>query len=259
MCGSKFVTIDLHGRRAIVSGGGSGIGRTIAEGLADRGASVIVGDKLESAKFEHGEFAMMVDYADEQQTADFMARALSRLGGLDILVNNVGIAGPSQPIDELDLQGLRTTFAVNVESHAHMTRLAAKALRRSGVGCIVNIGSVAGRMGVPNRIPYVVSKWGIIGLSKTLAMEFGASHVRVNAILPGLVTGPRLKRVQRARAQEAGSTLEEQVARELAGVSLGRFVRAEDVANLALFLASDFATNISGQAICVDGDLHFGS
>lgn len=134
-------------------------------------------------------------------------------------------------------------------------RHALPALREAGGGGIINISSVAGRMGVPMRTPYAATKWGVVGLTRSLAVELGGYGIRVNALLPGLVAGPRIDRVIEARARNMGVTVAEETGLELAGVSLGQFVRAADIANMALFLASPFGAMVSGQAISIDGDL----
>ena len=142
-----------------------------------------------------------------------------------------------------------------IRDRFHTVRHALPVLRQAGGGSIINISSVAGRMGVPMRTPYAATKWGVVGLTRSLAVELGGYGIRVNALLPGLVAGPRIDRVIEARARNMGLTVEEETRLELAGVSLGQFVRAADIANMALFLASPFGAMISGQAISIDGDL----
>lgn len=239
----------------MVSAGASGIGAAMAKAFADRGAAVFLCDIDEQALAACPYPCMQADMGDHQQVEAFMEKALNALGGLDILVNNAGIAGPTAPITGVGPQALEQTLNINLASQFHAVRLAVPALRASGGGSIINISSVAGRMGLPNRTPYAATKWGIVGLTKSLAMELGADNIRVNALLPGLVAGPRIDRVMSARAEQLGISVEEEIQRELAGVSLQCFVTADDIANMALFLASDFGTRISGQAISIDGDL----
>lgn len=245
----------MRGKRVVVSAGAAGIGAAMAKAFSDNGAAVFLCDIDEQALSNCPYPCMKADMGDEQQVQAFMEKALEALGGLDILVNNAGIAGPTAPITGVTPQALDQTLHINLASQFHAVRLAVPALKASGGGSIINISSVAGRMGLPNRTPYAATKWGIVGLTKSLAMELGADNIRVNALLPGLVSGPRIDRVMAARAEQLGISVDEEIQRELAGVSLQCFVSAEDIANMALFLASDFGARISGQAISIDGDL----
>jgi NAD(P)-dependent dehydrogenase (short-subunit alcohol dehydrogenase family) len=250
-----ILPVDMRGKRVVVSAGAAGIGAAMAKAFAECGAAVFVCDIDEQALAGSPYPGMKADMGDHQQVEAFMLAALKALGGLDILVNNAGIAGPTAPITGVTPKALEQTLHINLASQFHAVRLAVPALRAAGGGSIINISSVAGRMGLPNRTPYSATKWGIVGLTKSLAMELGSDNIRVNALLPGLVAGPRIERVMAARAEQLGITIQEETQRELAGVSLQCFVTADDIANMALFLASDFGARISGQAISVDGDL----
>src|SRR5262245_24499952 len=145
---------------------------------------------------------------------------------------------------------------VNLSGTFNVTRLAIPHLRKSSAGCIINMSSAAGRLGYPQRSAYAASKWGVIGFTKTLSMELGASGIRANAILPGPVAGPRMERVLEGRAAASGRTIEQERASAFTNQSLKVFTEASEVAALAMFLASDGAKTISGQALCIDGDLH---
>jgi len=183
-----------------------------------------------------------------------VARTVKQLGGLDVLVNNAGIAGPTIPVEAMDPDEWDKVVAVNLNGTFNVTRCAIPHLKRSTAGVIINMSSVAGRLGYPNRSPYATTKWGLIGFTKTLSMELGEFGIRVNAILPGAVAGPRLDRVYEARAKSGGQTVDAIKTRALANQSLKAFVDPRDVAALAVFLASAAAKSISGQILPIDGD-----
>jgi len=247
--------VDLSGKRVIVTAGASGIGAALADAFAERGARVHLCDVDEQALASCRHPWARADVGSRGEIDRYMQTALAHLGGLDVLVNNAGIAGPTAGIADITAQELDATLDINLASQFHTVRHALPALRASGGGSIINISSVAGRMGLPMRTPYAATKWGVVGLTRSLAMELGPLNIRVNALLPGLVAGPRIDRVIAARAKNMGLSVQEQTRLELSGVSLRQFVRAADIANMALFLASPYGAMISGQAISIDGDL----
>lgn len=256
------------GRRVVITGAGAGIGRAIALAYLGAGARVHVCDRDADAlnallrstggdvagSAARGDLAGTVaDVASEADVARLFAAALDRLGGLDVLVNNAGTAGPTGPVETIDLDGWRRTLAVNLDGMFLCARAAVPALRRAGAGSIVNLSSTAGLHGYPLRSPYAAAKWGVIGFTRTLAMELGPAGIRVNAVCPGSVRGDRIDGVIAAQAAVRGVT--EDAIREhwLGQVSLRTFVEAEDVAALILFLTSRQGAKISGQALPVDG------
>ena len=184
-----------------------------------------------------------------------VADAAQRLGGLDVLVNNAGIGGPTKPVHELDPAEWDAVLQVNLTGTFDVTRNAIPHLIRSGAGVVINMSSAAGRFGYPNRSPYAATKWALIGFTKTLSIELGDHGIRVNAIAPGAVAGERAERVFQGRAQASGRTLEEEKRIGLASQSLKQLVDPKDIAALAVFLASDAAKSISGQVIPIDGDM----
>jgi NAD(P)-dependent dehydrogenase (short-subunit alcohol dehydrogenase family) len=176
---------------------------------------------------------------------------------LDVLVNNAGIAGPTAKVEDISIADWDRTVAVDLNSMFYCARLAVPLLKAAGGGSIINLSSAAGRLGFPLRTPYAAAKWGVIGLTKSLAGELGPANIRVNAILPGAVEGDRVKRVIAARAEARNISYDEALEQLVAPISLRRMVKAEDIANMALFLATSAGANISGQALSVCGDLAY--
>jgi len=245
-------------RKVLVTAGAGGIGRAIAGAFLGAGDEVFVCDvseaALEGARGE-GLIGCVCDVGDRQQVEAMVALAVAALGGMDVLVNNAGVAGPTAPVHEMAPDDWDAVVRVNLTGTFLVTRLCVPYLIASGNGVIINMSSAAGRFGYPNRSPYAATKWGLIGFTKTLAMELGAHNVRANAILPGAVDGERLQRVLHGRAKAAGQNFAEAKEAAMAKQSVKRFVDPGEVAALAVFLASDGARSISGQALAVDGDL----
>ena len=180
------------------------------------------------------------------------------LGGLDVLVNNAGIAGPTGPIEALDASAWERTVAVNLNSQFLFTRRAVPLLKASTADpCVIAMSSVAGRLGYALRTPYAATKWAVVGLVKSLAIELGPHGVRANALLPGTVAGDRMNGVIAARAASTGATPEATRGEYLRKTSLRRMVTAEDVAAMALYLCSPAARNVTGQAISVDANTEY--
>lgn len=243
------------GTRVLVTGGAAGIGRAIADAFAAAGARLWVIDPdldaLDTCPEDWGRSG--IDVADEQAMMDVFAGLLDRWDGLDVLCANAGVAGPTAPVEEVTLADWRRCVAVNLEGAFLASRFAAPAMKAAGQGAMVLTSSTAGLYGYPNRAPYCAAKWGVIGLTKTLAMELGPHGVRANAICPGAVEGPRMEGVIAREAVAKGMTPDQVRDAYAAGSSMRRWVTAEDVANMALFLASPQARLISGQVVAIDG------
>lgn len=251
--------LKLVGHRVIVTAGAAGIGLAIARAFAAEGARVMVCDVDEAAlaalaTSDPGMFRARCDVADRGQVAAFMTQALNRLGGLDTLVNNAGIAGPTGPVDEIAPEDWDSCLAVCLTGQFNVARLAVPALKASANASIVNLSSMAGRVGFALRTPYAAAKWGVIGFTKSLSIELGPAGIRVNAILPGLVAGERQRRVLSAKAQRLGRSFEDVEAMAFSYTSIREYVTPEQIADQILFLASHRGRTISGQAISVCGD-----
>jgi NAD(P)-dependent dehydrogenase (short-subunit alcohol dehydrogenase family) len=244
------------GFKVLITAGAAGIGRAIADSFADRGARVWVCDiseqALEACRAERPDYGVVhCDVAEEAQIDAFFDQALAGLGGLDLLVNNAGIAGPTAGVEDIDPADWRRTVDINLNSYFYCARRATPLLKAAGDGAMINISSVAGRLGFAQRTPYAATKWAVVGFTQSLAKELGPDGVRVNAILPGIVEGPRIDRVIAARAEVAGISFEAAEQNMLGQVSLRRKVSAQDIANMALFLCSPLGRNITGQALSV--------
>ena len=246
--------------RVIVTAGASGIGRTIAETFLAQGDSVHVCDISEPYLAEiadslPGVGTTRADVSDEHQVDQLFEEAANHLGGLDVLVNNAGIAGPTAAVEKVQPKDWERTLAVNITGQFLCARRAVPLLKQAGSGSIVNMSSVVGRLGLPLRTPYVASKWAVVGFTKTLAMELGPHGIRVNAILPGLVEGERQTAVIKAKAKALGLSYAELEEELLNSVSLRKKVSPADVANMITFLCSKRGSSISGQAISVCGNV----
>lgn len=250
--------MELNNLRAIVTAGGGGIGRVVAETLVGHGARVhlcdVDAERLHSAAAIPGVTISQADVSDPAQVERLFADAQAALGGLDLLVNNAGIAGPAGPVEELDPAEWDRTMAVNINSHFYCARRAVPRLKAAGGGSIVNMSSAAGLFGYPLRGPYAASKWAVIGFTKTLAMELGEFGIRVNAICPGPVAGPRIDGVIADRARVQGRSFEQVREQYLRQNSLHTFIQAQDIADLILFLLSPAGRKFSGQALAPDGN-----
>ena len=248
------------GLRAVVTAGASGIGRAIADALIANCARVMVSDidrtALDLFRAAHPEHAVsFADAASETEMERLFGEAQSFLGGLDVLVNNAGIAGPTGRVEEISISEWRRTIDVCLTGQFLGAHFAVPMLKQAGGGSIVNLSSAAGRFGYALRSPYSAAKWGVVGFTQSLAKELGPDNIRVNAILPGVVAGPRIERVIAARAQQTGVSYADMEKSYLARVSLRRMVTAQDVAGTVLWLVSASGANISGQSLGVDGNV----
>ena len=251
--------MGLKGQRVVVTGAASGIGLTTARAFVAEGATVMVCDTDAKALSDLSDSDPHIlqahcDVSDRVEVGVFFEDALRRLGGLDTLVNNAGIAGPTGPVDEIAPEDWDHCLSVCLTGQFNCTRLAIDALKASANPSIINLSSLAGRVGFAQRTPYAAAKWGVIGLTKSLSMELGEHGIRVNAVLPGLVAGDRQRRVLEAKAQRLGKSFADVEAMAFSYTSVREYVTPEQIADQILFLASERAKAISGQAISVCGD-----
>ena len=246
----------------LVTAGAAGIGRVIAETFVKNGARVHVCDVDEKALKELKRKAPAVtqtpaDVADVAQVEKLFEEIKRNLGGLDILVNNAGIAGPTAKIEDIRTEDWDRCIAIDLNGMFYCTRKAMPMIKGAGGGSIINLSSIAGRLAFPMRTPYSAAKWAIVGFTQSLAAEAGPDGVRVNCIQPGIVEGERVNRIIAAKAEALQVSSQEVLQRMVEGVSLKTTVTAQDVANTALFLASDAGKHISGQAISVCGGVRY--
>lgn len=241
-------------RTVLISGGASGIGRVIAEAFIAEGAEVVICDAAADAiaEFSAANPAATALQSDVSSVED-VQRVFAGLDRLDILVNNAGISGPSAAVEDVATDAWDQCLAINLSGAFYMTNSAVPLLKQAGGGSIINMSSSAGLFGTPMRSPYAASKWGLIGLTKTWAMELGPHKIRVNAVCPGCVSGPRIDGVIERDANERGVSAEEIRDMYKRQSSMRTFVAPEEIADTVLFLASDKAAKISGQSMSVDG------
>lgn len=237
--------------RVLITAGAAGIGRAMGAAFDAAGYEVWVTDVDQAQLLDcpsHWQ-RHAIDATDEPA----MAELLGQIGGLDALCANAGIAGPTAAIDEVALDDWRACVSVNLEGAFLAVKHTAPLMKQAGKGAIIFTSSTAGLYGFPYRAPYAAAKWALIGLMKTTAMELGPQGIRANAICPGAVDGPRMDGVMTREAQAKGMTYDQVRAGYASGTSMGALVSAEDIAQMALFLASPAARLVSGQVIAVDG------
>jgi NAD(P)-dependent dehydrogenase (short-subunit alcohol dehydrogenase family) len=244
--------------RVLVSAGASGIGASIVERFRADGAEVSICDCDEAAvhsatRRDPALHAVVGDVTDEADTQRWVGEIVDRWGGVDVLVNNAGIAGPTARVEEIDPPAWRECLAVGLESHFLLARLVVPHLKAQRSGAIVAISSTAGLYGYGMRTPYAAAKWAVIGFTKSLAVELGPFGVRANVVAPGSVEGARMDRVIEAEAVQRGAPPAVVRREYVEGQSIPRFVKPSEIADVCAFLASPRAGMVNGQVIAVDG------
>ena len=244
--------MDLK-RLAVVTASANGIGLRIAEALMRDGFRVVMSDidasRGEAEARRLGAEFRLCDARDDRQLQDLFAG----LGPVFALINNVGVAGPTQPIHEMDVDVFRDVIEINLTSHFRASQLVIPGMIAAKRGVIVNLSSVAGRIGYANRSPYSASKWAVLGLTRTLAKELGPYGIRANAILPGAVRGDRIERVIQGVCEAEGLDRATAESRLLQRQAIARFIEPEEVADAVAYLVSDRAKAVSGAFVDVNG------
>lgn len=244
--------------RVMVTAGAGGIGAVIVRSFAQAGARVHTCDLSAEAlaaltASEPSVVGSVVDLADAAAIDTWCGDAIDDLGGVDVLVNNAGIAGPTANVEDVTLEQWRQCIAIDLDSHFLTSRVVVPVMKQQRAGSIINMSSTAGQLGYGRRSPYAAAKWAVIGLTKSLAIEVGRYGVRVNAICPGAVRGDRMDQVIAAEAAARGVDAVTVEAEYAASQSIARFVDPQEIADMALFLGSPQSQMVSGQAIAVDG------
>ena len=254
--------LNLKNKKIVISAAASGIGWATAKLCASRGAQIFLCDinkKLinkiqKNYKYKKKIFAYECDASNESEVIDFFSKVLKKTKKIDALINNVGISGPTGTLEKLDSEEWERTLQVNVVSHFYFAKQAIPFIKKNKGGSIINLSSGAGIMGFPLRSPYAASKWAIVGLTKTLAMELGKFKIRVNAICPGTIKGERMKKVvsDKAKFLKVSKTNVEKEFVSMA--SMNSWIYEEDIGKMCSFLISNDSERISGQIIGVDGN-----
>src|SRR3989440_5228499 len=246
------MNLAAQGLRVLVTAGASGIGYVIVQTFRDAGARVHICDVDVQALSRVKRDLPNQSLADVSKLADvdrLFADVKRHLGGLDVLVNNAGIAGPTAKVEDIKPEEWERCIAVDLNGMFYCTRKAMPMIKAAGGGSIINLSSIAGRFGFAMRTPYSAAKWAVVGFTQSLALEAGPDKVRVNCIQPGIVEGSRVERIVAAKAEQLGVSRDEILQRMVEGTALKTTVTAQDIANTALFLASDAGRHISGQSI----------
>ena len=253
---------SLKNKKIVISAGASGIGWATAKVCLSRGAQVFlcdINDKLikkinKNIKYKNKIFAYECDVSNENDVIDFFSKILKKTKRIDALINNVGIAGPTGSLEKLDSEEWEKTLQINVVSHFYFTKQAIPIIKKNKTGSIINLSSGAGLMGFPLRSPYAASKWAIVGLTKTLAMELGKFKIRVNAICPGTIKGDRMKRVVRDKSKFLKISRNIVEKEFISMASMNSWIYEDDIGKMCAFLISNDSARISGQIIGVDGN-----
>ena len=253
---------SAKGMRVLITAGAAGIGRVTARTFSEHGAKVHICDIDDKAmaatkKQLPSVTQSLADVSRLEDVERLFADVKKHLGGLDVLINNAGIAGPTAKVEDIRPEDWDRCIAIDLNGMFYCTRKAMPLIKAAGGGSIINLSSIAGRLAFPMRTAYSAAKWAVVGFTQSLAAEAGPDKVRVNCIQPGIVEGDRIDRVIDAKAKGLGKTPDEVRSEMLEGVSLHTTVTAQDIANMALFLATAPGRHISGQAISVCGGARY--
>ena len=252
----------LKNKKIIISAGASGIGLATAKICLSRGAFVYICDldlkalnKIKKHSLNNKRlFSYNCDASNEEEVSNFFNQIKKKTNNIDALINNVGVAGPTGSLEKLNSEDWENTLHTDVNSHFYFTKKAIPLIKKSKNGSIINISSTAGILGFPLRSPYAASKWAIIGITKTLAMELGKFNIRVNAVCPGTIKGNRMKRVIRDKAKFTKISRKSIEKDFISMSSMKQWILEDDVGKMCAFLISDDSSKVSGQVISVDGN-----
>tara|TARA_B110000263_G_C15158368_1_gene441237 strand:- start:92 stop:877 length:786 start_codon:yes stop_codon:yes gene_type:complete len=253
--------LSLYNKKIIISGGASGIGWATAKVCLSRGAYVYLCDidnkslnKIQKHPLSNKKlFSYKCDASNEYEVSNFFNQIKKKTKKIDALINNVGIAGPTGTMDKIDSKDWENTLQVDVNSHFYFTKKSIPLIKKSKNGSIINISSTAGILGFPLRTPYAASKWAVIGVTKSLAMELGKFNIRVNAVCPGTIKGDRMKRVVKDKAKFTKTSIKKVEKDFISMSSMKKWILEEDIGKMCAFLISDDSSKVSGQVIAVDG------
>ena len=253
---------NLKNKKIIISAGASGIGWATAKICLSRGAFVYICDldlkslnKIKKHSLNNKRlFSYNCDASNEEEVSNFFNQIKKKTNKIDALINNVGVAGPTGSLEKLNSEDWENTLHTDVNSHFYFTKRAIPLIKKSKNGSIINISSTAGILGFPLRSPYAASKWAIIGITKTLAMELGKFNIRVNAVCPGTIKGDRMKRVIRDKAKFTKISRKSIEKDFISMSSMKQWILEDDIGKMCAFLISDDSSKVSGQVISVDGN-----
>ena len=253
--------LSLYNKKIIISAGASGIGWATTKVCLSKGAYVYLCDinnkslnKIKKHPLNNKKlFSYECDASDEDEVSNFFNQVYKKTKKIDALINNVGIAGPTGSLEKLKSKDWENTLHVDINSHFYFTKKAIPLIKKSKNGSIINISSTAGVLGFPLRSPYAASKWAIIGITKTLAMELGKFNIRVNAVCPGTIKGDRMKRVIRDKAKFTKVSRKVIEKDFISMSSMKQWILEDDIGKMCSFLISDDSSKVSGQVISVDG------
>jgi len=253
---------SAKGLRVLVTAGAAGIGRVMARTFAEHGAQVHICDidekALAATKKQLPAVSQTVADVSKLEDVERLFEDVKKYRrGLDVLINNAGIAGPTALVEDIKPEDWDRCIAIDLNGMFYCTRKAMPLIKDAGGGSIINLSSAAGRLAFPMRTAYAAAKWAVVGFTESLAAEAGADKVRVNCLQPGIVEGDRIDRVIQAKAKGLALPPEEVRKRMVAGVSMQTTVTAQDIANMALFLATAPGRHVSGQAISVCGGTRY--
>ncbi len=248
----------LKNLKVVITAAASGVGSEMAVALSEAGAQVVICDNNKTLLDEFSQnnpniISIEANVANEKQMSSMFSSIKDQFGEINVLINNAGIAGPSAKLEDTSFNEWKETLNVNLDGTFLCSKLAIPLLKKAGGGSIINIGSTSSFMGTPLRSSYSASKWSLIGLTKTWAMEYGSENIRVNTICPTSVNGNRIENVIKKEAAYRNTSQEKIKNAYLNQTSLKVFVDVEEIVGMVVYLLSPLAKKITGQMLIIDG------